>query len=218
MEETHQYRATFGSSYKFVGSQPVFRFDAADNITKCWRTDPVASIVLNTTEGLAENKVEGFPVLQIEKGDRKLWHDYSVLVSQIPLDKDAFDYWTQLAKVSQSLGGLFDPIPFSVRGNIHGVTNPDEKVLGYFSGGEVSSARLRVKSDLLPDGYILFPTGPCEENYIDVSKVGTIAGQGVNLTRANYLFIVIIGYFYSTPACTDCRLEGGKNFPPPFMD
>ena len=99
-----------------------------------------------------------------------------------------------------------------------GVTNPDEKVLGYFSGGEVSSARLRVKSDLLPDGYILFPTGPCEENYIDVSKVGTIAGQGVNLTRANYLFIVIIGYFYSTPACTDCRLEGGKNFPPPFMD
>jgi len=218
LEETHEYRATFGSSYKFIGNQPVYRFDEADNITRCWRTDPVASIVLGSTEGLTENSISGFPVLQLEKGDRRLWHDYSLLVSQIPLDKAAYEYWTQLAKVSQSLGGLFDPIPFPVRGNIHGVSDPEEKVLGYISGGEVYSSRIRVKSDGLPDGYVLFPNDGCQENYVEVSEVGSIANLPFNITRANYLFITIIGYFYATPACTDCRLGGGKNSPPPFMN
>lgn len=218
MEETHEYRSFFGSSYKFVGNQPVFRFDEADNITRCWRTDPVSTIVLTTTEGLAENRIEDFPVIQLEKGDRKLWNDYSLLVRQIALDKPAYEYWSQLAKVSQSLGGLFDPIPFSLKGNVRNVFDPDEKVLGYFSGGEVSTARVRVKSDVLPDGYVKLDDAPCQEQYVDVAEVSSIAGLPFNLTRANYLFITIIGYFYATPECTDCRLQGGKNLPPPFMN
>lgn len=218
MEETFEYRAFFGSSYKFIGNQPAFRFDEADNITRCWRADPVSTIVLTSTEGLSENRIEDFPVIQLEKGDRKLWHDYSLLVRQIALDKAAYDYWSQLAKVSQSLGGLFDPIPFSLKGNVRNVFDPEEKVLGYFSGGEVSAARVRVKSDVLPDGYVKLDPAPCLENYVDVSEVSTIAGLPFNLTRANYLFLAIIGYYYATPACTDCRLQGGKNFPPPYMN
>ena len=218
LEETYEYRAFFGSSYKFVGDQPAFRFDEADNITRCWRADPVSTIVLASTEGLAENRIQDFPVFQLEKGDRKLWHDHSLLVSQVALDKTAYEYWSQLAKVSQSLGGLFDPIPFSLRGNIRNVSDPDEKVLGYFSGGEVYTERIRVKSDVLPDGYVKLNPAPCQESYVDVAEVSSIARQPVNITRANYLFIAIIGYFYATPECTDCRLEGGKNFPPPYMN
>ena len=53
---------------------------------------------------------------------------FSTLVRQYPLDQEAYNYWLTVQKNSQSLGGLFDLQPSQIRGNIHGVTNPNDVV------------------------------------------------------------------------------------------
>lgn len=226
-EETFEYRSVFSSDWIFSSPFPVYR-NAEDNISICWTTNLSSSALLTATEGLQTNIVNDFNVLRIPRGDRRLWFAYSLLIRQYAVDKKTFEYWEKLRKVSESLGGLFDPVPFSVKGNIYpdvnGDAEPDNSdggsvsVLGYFSGGEVSSKRITVRNFELPSGYYLRPPTNCTEIYVKVGDLETIAGRDINLTRAQYEGLSIIGFYYGIPACTDCRLEGGSPLKPLFMN
>ena len=226
-EETYEYRSVFASDWKLEGPSPIYR-TLEENISTCWMTKKSSSALLASTEGLTQNIISDFNVLRIPRGDRRLWFGYSILVKQFAIDQRAYDYWEKLRKVSESLGGLFDPIPFSVSGNIYPDTNMDgepdapadnsNRVLGYFSGGEVSSLRINVRNVELPFGYYLSPATNCLEAYVEIGNLQSIIGRDINLTRAQYEGLAIVGFYYGIPACTDCRLEGGTPLKPFFMN
>jgi hypothetical protein len=69
----------------------------------------------------------------------------------------------------------------------------------------------------MPLGYTGVYLGDCAESYIEVSEVSSIANNNIILTRAEYMAIFIIGFYYSSPNCVDCRLGGGTNVKPDFM-
>jgi len=215
-DATHEYRSSFTSLYTFSGGIPQYR-SPEEEISSCWLTFPSTSVLLATSEGLGQNVVAGLQLIELPKGDSKLWFRYSLLVRQYALDKKAYDYWSQLKKVSESLGGLFDPIPFSVTGNVRSLTDPEEKVLGYFSGGEVTSKRIVIRNADLPLGYFVSSFGDCVEGYVRIQDLSDIANLNVLLTRADYLGIFILGYYYTSPDCADCRFGGGTSVRPPFM-
>lgn len=215
-DETHEYTSEFFSSYVLENFNAVYR--TQDNyIYWCFTTRASSSILLTSTENLAQNIISGFPIVSIRRGDRRLWHRYSVLVRQMSLSKDAFEYWEQLRKMSESLGGLFDPMPYQVSGNIMSVTNPEQPVLGYFSAGEIIEKRIVVPQAHLPGGYGGVVQASCEEKNVKIANMGQLSPSSDILTYAEVVGIAVVGYFYSTPACTDCRLDGGTNVRPDFM-
>lgn len=226
-EETYEFRSVFQSDWKLNGPAPVYR-DLDENISTCWRNNSSSTALLASTEGLSQNLVAGFNVLRIPKGDRRLWFGYSLLVKQYALDQQAYNYWESLRKVSESLGGLFDPIPFSVSGNIYSDENrdgePDSKVsgstrvLGYFSGGAVTARRINIRNFELPSGYYGTQNTTCAEAYVEIQKLSTIVDRQINLTRAQYEGLSIVGFYYAIPSCTDCRLEGGSPVKPDYMN
>lgn len=216
-EETHEYTSVVFSAYQLINGAAVYR--TPDNyIFWCWITKPSKSILLTSTENLTQKVVSQFPITRIERGDRRLWIKYSVLVQQISLSKEAYDYWTQLQKTSESLGSLFDPLPYEIKGNIKSISDPSETVLGYFSGGEVAQKRLVISNRIMPDGYAGVLKGDCEEDNVKLGLMHTLNPKFVMLIRPELDGITVVGYFYTTHSCTDCRLEGGTTLKPDFMN
>lgn len=226
-EETYEYRSVFISDWKFNGPLAAYR-EPDESISICWKLNNSSGELLASTEGLSQNIISDFNVLRIPKGDRRLWFGYSLLVKQYAIDQPAFEYREKLRKVSESLGGLFDPIPFSVTGNIrpdlNGDGEPDSensgdnRVLGYFGGGQVAVSRINLRNFELPSGYYGTQNTSCAEAYVGISDFQSIVGRDVNLTRAQYQGLAIIGFYYGIPACTDCRLEGGTPVKPLYFE
>jgi hypothetical protein len=215
-EETYEYTSAFSSDYKLVGSVVQLRAPE-EHIYSCWATNPSSGILLSSTLGLTQNIISNNLLLRITKGDSRLWKKHSLLVRQISLDKEAYDYWVQIKRMSESLGGLFDPIPYEVKGNIQSLSNSEEVVLGYFSGAQVKTKRIVIRFDQLPSGFTGATQGDCTDDYIAVADVPSLNGAPVLLTHAQYEILSIVGYFYSSPECVDCRLQGGTNIQPSFM-
>jgi Domain of unknown function (DUF4249) len=214
-DETYEYTASLFSAYKLVDGKALYRLPE-EYVYWCWITQASKPILLASTENLNSNVVAHFPVINISKGDRRLWKKYSALVRQISLDRDAYEFWSQLKKITESLGSLFDPLPYQIKGNLTSKSDPDEPVLGYFSGGEVTSKRIVVSNNDMPDGYYGFPAR-CQEENVKIALLHTLDPSISILTEAETVGIFVVGYFYSSPQCTDCRLEGGTNVKPDFL-
>ncbi len=216
-DETFEYTSTLFSSYKLLNGEPVYRTQE-ELIYLCWTTRPSNPLMLASTENLSMNIISGFPIVGIERRDRRLWYKYSILLQQISLSREAYSYWSQIKKTTESLGGLFDPLPYQIKGNVASAENPDETVLGYFSAGEVTEKRIVIRNIQLPPGYSSATQGGCTEENVKIAQLNKLDPDSDIITRAELMGPFVIGYFYSTPGCTDCRLQGGTNVRPDFMN
>lgn len=215
-DETHQYTARNISSFKLVNGVAVDR-SASEYMFVCWVTKPSAPILLASTENLRENFVAGFPVINISRGDRRLWIKYSALVRQYSIDKEAYEYWLQMRKTTESLGSLFDPLPYQIKGNLKSTSDPEESVLGYFSGGDVTKKRITITNYTMPAGYWGVQQ-KCQEDYTKVADLKTLDARINVLTVPEVVGITVVGYYHTTHSCTDCRLEGGTVIKPDFIN
>ena len=116
----------------------------------CWSTALSTSIYLGTTITLSSDVISQIKVATITKNDPKMDIEYSMLVRQYPLDQQAYTYWLNVQKNSQSLGGLFDLQPGQLPGNIHGVTNPKDPVVGYISACSIGEKRIFISNEQVP--------------------------------------------------------------------
>ena len=64
--------------------------------------------------------------------DRKFEHDYRLEVSQFIINRGAYEFWEGVKKQAEIQGGLFDPTPSSVSGNLNFENEEEELVVGYF--------------------------------------------------------------------------------------
>ena len=210
-KETWEYNSTHFSSFKMVNGEPVVR---EDNINLCWASSTSTNILIASTDRLSEDIISDFPLAFVPKSTGKISRRYSILVEQRALTKEAYNFWLQLKKTTESLGGLFDPLPSQVLGNIRSV-NTSEPVLGYFSGGYTSEKRYFIRSDELPSELFFHPNRErCELDSIPTAELKA-RGPGLLLVGA-YPPSPVLGYTTSSPDCIDCRLLGGTTTRPDF--
>lgn len=58
-------------------------------------------------------------------------------ISQYSISEEEFTYWKNIKEVTDIDGGLFDPPPGTIIGNIRNVDDPDDVPVGYFSVSSV---------------------------------------------------------------------------------
>jgi hypothetical protein len=212
--ETYQHDAFYNSPYIMMGGKPVRR-PVGTEVNRCWSTENSTRINVGTTENLSEDVII-FPLTFISKGSPKLssLHGYySILVQQTSLDEQGFKFWQQLQKTTESLGGLFDPQPYQVTGNVYGTGNAaTEVVLGHFGGGAVSEKRIFIDPLNVPDytkGNV-FPV-PCE--------LFNLEGPGsppLSFLPDGLALVLDSPATTSPGACIDCRAAGGTTIKPPY--
>ena len=217
--ETYEYNSPFSSIYMFTPTDIVYR-PVSEQIYVCWKTNPSTNLLIGSTDRFEESVVSKFPIAFIPRSSIKFSRKYSILVQQQSLTAEGYNYWSNLKKSTEQLGGLFDPLPSEVRGNIHGITNPSEKVIGFFSGGSTEEKRIF----LIPRQ---LPIGMGHYNSSNPSCVrDTILLADIPLTDRTTLLIdgvyppgqMLTGYTTSDRSCIDCRYLGGVTQRPDFWE
>jgi Domain of unknown function (DUF4249) len=64
--------------------------------------------------------------------------DYYIEVQQRSISQGAYDYLRSVDQLSANSGSVFDVAPSAIRGNIRSLSNPEEKVYGYFEASDVA--------------------------------------------------------------------------------
>jgi hypothetical protein len=83
-------------------------------------------------------------VAAIDSYDKRVKGMYCISVAQMSLDEEGYAYWESMKKNTTGMGGLFDPQPSEVNGNISSVTNSGETVIGYINVCTLQYGRLFV--------------------------------------------------------------------------
>ena len=211
-EETWEYTSRYGASMK-KEQGVVLPNDL--NVSRCYISKSSTEILVASSDGLVSDAIRNHSLVFIPVRSQKVSHKYSILVKQRALTREAYNFWVQLKKSTESLGSLFDPLPGQVLGNLYSNTDPGEPVLGYFSGGETSEQRIFVHISDLPNELRLSPIINCGvdsmgfaviQNYPDMFLIGT-AGNPPNVYVTS-----------SEKNCMDCRDDGGTLTRPEYWN
>ena len=212
-QETWLYTAGYPNDYKFVNRHVL---PNVDTTYFCWRTLNSTSILTASTTQLSQNIVNRFLVNTIPLNSVKLRDGYSILVNQLSVTKDAFEYWQQLKANTENLGTIFGPQPSQFSGNIHSATNPSEPVFGYFIAASVSKKRIFIDPSLLPNpvGEVITGFQNCPLDTLTLGGLINYNGDGAFVSAYGGLFPE--GYLLTTKYCVDCRTQGGTTKKPDF--
>ncbi|MFD0749061.1 DUF4249 domain-containing protein [Mucilaginibacter calamicampi] len=231
--ETWQHDAQIQALFKVENHQILLRNFPEEDIYHCWTTVPSSSIILGATTGLTEDRLADKRLIGIPALSPKLTAEYSILVKQSVLTKEAFEFLEAMQKNTERVGGIFDAQPSQLFGNIRSVTNSSEVVIGFISAGTLTEKRFTVTPADLQDGYwhqkdsliycfegverLLFKdarfgdrvknelTGPDKPYYIPINVYWPAGAP------------MLTGYYAtSLTECVDCRMQGGTNKKPTF--
>jgi hypothetical protein len=208
--ETWEYHSTWPREWWYDGQiHHIWPPDYSRMV--CWRTALVKNIFTLSTQNLAANAYQYFPLHYVDNiTSARLVYGYSLLVRQYALSEAAYAYWDKLRINSTEQGGLYEKQPLAVRGNMHNVTHPDQFVLGYFSASAVKSKRIFVSN--VPNLPIEYSPN-CMPNFLrkgfaDIDKRDYPA----------YMLGDVEGFQMATldTECVDCLTVGGTNVKPAF--
>ncbi len=231
--ETWIIHPRFTSGFYSNGDTVLTR-TSAQQVFTCWRTDTSSVIVLGSSAKLAKGVIFDNPITSLTSLSPKIANEYSILVRQYALSADAYNFWVNLKKNTEQLGGIFDAQPSQINGNIHSSTNPTEPVIGFVSVGSTTSQRIFISTAQLPafgspnenyppgckilENCCYYSFVPQGSNPIPINQVN----EFINFNRGatNPLIPIdpismpqgpILGYTATDPICADCTLQKGAS-------
>jgi hypothetical protein len=210
--ETWEYASDRTSIYYIMNGVAIAR-TPSERMDICYNTTRSSKVLISTTSDQSGDVINDFPLVHIPGGSKKLSRLYSIQVQQRALDQEGYNYWLQLQKTNENLGGLFDPLPSQVTGNIHPVTQQARIALGYFSGGGVEERRIYIHFRDLPEELLFTNRQFCGVDSIPIALLGNYLNGHALLSSYGD---PIQGYTSTSESCVDCRSEGGILTKPSF--
>jgi hypothetical protein len=218
--ETWRFHTEFESKYITNGVAIVPR-TPSQSIYYCYTGDNSTSILLGTTTKLSQDVVYQTPVVSIDSLSEKTEVRYSILLKQYALTKEAYAFWSNIQKNTETLGSVFDALPSAPLGNIHCVTNPAQPVIGFISVGTVTTKRIFIDHSDLPNWGVLYPYTCMQyaNQFLNpLTNINEVATYLIPLTSnqiiIDYLVPCFCGYASSTRTCADCTIRGKIAVPP----
>jgi hypothetical protein len=206
--ETYEVKLTYPGEWVYSPAQGAYTV-RDPRLGLCYATHPGGNILVANTSSYAEDRVKKLEVTYVSTEGYELSGLYSILVNQYALSEPSYRYWYELQKTSESLGTLFDPQPYEIRGNIRQVNEPEAAVLGFFDAGAVSEKMLFVDKVTLLGMDIQYPTDPC------IARLGyppTAVEFGL-YKQWGYLITAIEPFVMVPSECGDCRYHGSLEKP-----
>lgn len=108
----------------------------------CWIRKSSNLIYLYDTSKLQQNSVIGHQILSIPLNDSRMSYLYSILIKQIGLNENNYEYFRTQKLYTEESSGLFAPMPTELKGNVSCISTPKRKVHGYVIASEVTKKRI----------------------------------------------------------------------------
>jgi hypothetical protein len=176
----------------------------------CWVTKKSDDILIKNTSSLERGTIIKHPLVEIDNiSSERISHKYSINLKQYSMTEDEFKYWENMQKLKEDIGGLYDPVPMPLQGNVKSISDPARSSLGYFSVSSVASKRMFIQNDTVK---MLLGGSYCVTDTLD--SLNGIAGLGVHIFVLEE--IDGVGFLVSQyERCADCTLSG-TNIEPSF--
>jgi len=206
-DETWEIHSPFPSYLEVKDNQVVSR-DPSINISRCWLNGTSSRILLGTSERLVADKISQAPLIHLKGNDEKVSEMYSILLRQYAITKEAYLYLDNMRKNTEQIGGLFDPQPSEIKGNIECVSDPAETVIGFISAGTVVQKRLFIgRKDKPAISRDWMFQHSCEQLFV---KEENILSTGSLIIEKSVNDKGESGYNAATRTCIDCRFRGSN--------
>ncbi len=209
MAETYEYEVD--NKLKYIETrfgQIIYNNPRYDTLNICWKTSFVNYFYTGKTTNLSTPAISDKPLHFVSTDSKKLSKKYSILVNQLRINKQAYNYWKNIENQMSDNNFLSTTQPFDIQGNVKNTNNPSEKVLGYFTVASVSSKRMFINRPNVP---FYYPTCVVITDPRSISEY--------KRTHIAPFFFVEIGegvYGISDEKCLDCRNQGGTPSKPDF--
>ncbi len=207
IEETYEYTSAFYSKDSIAyGIKKITPRQLM--LYRCWRTDKSTDIKIGTSAKLSQDRIMNQPLVNINGSSNKLLIKYSLLVRQYALSQEAYEYWDMLARSTETTGGLFDPQPSVLTGNIRCTSNAEELVFGYFSAGTEQQKRLTVTpyqfGGWFPGTYPQCYSPADTLSTTEIYQTSDFSQKIINELDMPTRYITV------SATCADCRYLGGS--------
>lgn len=150
--ETYEYHTPLPLEWYYNGTvHHIYPPDSSKMV--CWQTGVVNQFFSLSTANLKENRFPLFPLHFVDNTTQRLAWGYSLLVNQYAITENAFNFMDKVRLNSNNTGGLYMKQPIAIQGNLHNLTTPDHKVLGYFGVASMHSKRIFIDHIPIPLKY-----------------------------------------------------------------
>mgnify|MGYP001090396461 CR=1 FL=1 len=205
VEETWKYESAYPLRWTYY-NRVLTTYDPPDySKFTCWKTRFSPSIFTFSTMHLDENRYKDFPLHHVMNNSIKLLKGYSLLFRQLVISEDAFLYYEKIKDNIVETGGLYESQPQQIEGNLKNLTNPENRVLGYFLAAGASDKRVFIDEI---EGLELDPPDLC-------SPVPVSLGFLRYTVTPLYLWMEG-GTSQLHETCVDCTKRGGETTKPTF--
>ena len=213
-KETWERRSWYQGLYEFKNGSIIPRAPD-DQIYTCWNSSDAPSFIIANTNNLADDIISYQPIASIIKPSEKLYIRYSILVEQVALTQEAYDFWEILRKNTELTGTLFDPQPSRMPTNITCTNDPSREAIGFISVANITRKRIFI----LNSEVNLWPSKN-DAAACDAFEFGKFQAERFLSQNPIYLPAYFItaggGFGVALRQCVDCRLTGGTNIKPDF--
>ncbi len=215
-EETWIFYAMYNSQFKWRGGTTVTPRQPDEAIWQCWGNAKSSIILTGNSTKLDKDLINKQPILFIPSNSEKVTEKYSILVKQYSLTKEAYDFWENLKKNTETLGSIFDALPSEITGNIKCISNSEEPVVGFISAGTVQSKRIYITKDKFPTWRPRYPVDCIEPDTAFFWKMPNHFVDNINIPIDEVYVAngkVLLGYRSAGKVCVDCTLRGTNKRP-----
>lgn len=219
-EETWEYNSWFEATLDFKDGQIVSR-PPEEQVFTCWRSDSSELINIGNTVALTQDVISYQPLTTITQATsferNKLGVRYSILVKQLGITKEAYNFWNILKKNTELTGTLFDPQPSKMPSNIKCTNNPGRESIGFISVGKITQQRIFIRHSSVPLWPLLDQSQTCSKvtmNSIDAPAYlqnDPFYSPVTYVERTNNQLVYV-----TNKSCMDCTLRGGNNVKPAY--
>ena len=218
--ETWQFHAEYNTPYITDGNKLNYRTQA-QQINGCFGNNASTTILLGSSANLSSDVIYQSPLTQLSSTSEKLETKYTILVKQYGLTPEAFNFWQNLKKNTQTIGSIFDAQPSEIQGNIHCITTPSVPVLGYISVTTVQQKRIFISNDELPRQWLAAYPYQCRIDTFLFDDHFTNDVAMWLLPQPPHYFAIdpigasgfIAGYIGVSAECADCTIRGTTKQP-----
>ena len=202
------YGWTYSETWEFRVPYVKLRSKGAFHV--CYKSNTSNELIVGTSENNQRDQLKDHPVYYISYDNNRLRYKYSTLIQQYTISENIYKCLSELKKINEAGGSLFDETPSALRGNVYNISDEKEIVLGVFQVSGVSEKRIFIEHEDLPEKGII-PRGFefCENVIVSIrdrSKINSLLNSG--MTIMDTLYEPTRLEFVSGPACYDCRLSG----------
>ncbi|MBZ5858707.1 DUF4249 domain-containing protein [Flavihumibacter profundi] len=212
--ETWANDSWFETTLDFVNGEVVTR-PTGEQIHNCWSTDSSQAILIGNNKALSEDVISYQPITKVLRPSPKLAKRYSILVRQLGLTQEAYNFWSILQKNTELTGTLFDPQPSKMPTNLKCVSNGNNEVVGFVSVGKITEARIFILNSAMS----LWPYPDQTDNCPLINKE---IPDAIEYMKKDPFYVPVsyptfgTGLNIASKICVDCRLRGGTNIKPSF--